>query len=146
MEATLDDVKRIAEEHPTLTAYDYFPTKEVPRFYKAAPFEERRKDLFTEKFLEQVKVCQFFIQEQAVQTKGFNLERVPFNFKHDVEAWERIRGNRTYITEGAFIIAALLEGVKGEHRNIYPPDADSQYIQFCLKLKVLDHEKLRNPN
>lgn len=59
----------------------------------------------------QIGVCRAWIRRWAYRRKSINARRGSYSLKHDVENSVRTPGSEdVYVTNGAFIVAALLEG------------------------------------
>lgn len=63
---------------------------------------------------DQVEACREWLRLHASKPLSYfpkNGRRIgSYGYKHDVESWTATRGNRMYIANGAFILAAFREG------------------------------------
>lgn len=84
----------------------------------------------------QIHLCHIFIEKYCIPRKTINGNRSSYGYKHDVESWTTILFNiksYIYISNGAFIAAAIKKGFKAE-----VPDGS---LNACFNL-TLDRKKL----
>lgn len=72
-------------------------------------------------FLEQVAVSRYFIRTRTRRLKGFWSKGGSYGWKHKAEA--TIFSSRGYVVNGAFIVAAMLEGCKVKPAGPNDPNA-----------------------
>jgi hypothetical protein len=63
---------------------------------------------------EQVSICRVWIREYCTPRKTINTSSTSYGLKHRVENFCRNLGTPHYISNGAFIAAALAEGYRAE--------------------------------
>lgn len=102
-------VERAIEREPMLTAFGLGVWKQ--RGMTRAAFDEafgkERAELFTDRVLDEVQTCADWLALQR-PIKTLNRERTSYGLKHEVERWvDRTRKEHQYISNGAFIAAAL---------------------------------------
>lgn len=83
----------------------------------------------------QVEKCREFIRARCSKRNSINYKRTSYGLKHDVERWTREQGKTYdqiddwgrawtgdyfYVSNGAFIVAALLEGYRAERIRLGP--------------------------
>jgi hypothetical protein len=73
--------------------------------------------------LEMVKLCRQFIKEWLSPAPNCKRKISSYHLKHEVERW-----SGSYITNGAFILAAVLEGLHQE-----PTSLNSPNTWLCVK-------------
>jgi len=78
---------------------------------------------------EQVSACRAWLREFAAPTKTIRRERSSYQYKHAVEDSARALGVSLYVSNGAFIVAAIAEGYRLER-----DDYSSQNALFALTL------------
>lgn len=65
----------------------------------------------------QVELARQWLRIHCQPRKTINPRRSSYGLKHDVEGWTSAQGNAVYVSNGAFIVAALLEGYRAEPRG-----------------------------
>jgi hypothetical protein len=81
---------------------------------------------------DQVTVCREWLRTQVMPRKTINKRMSSYGLKHRVEDWtSRSSGtcSRKYVTNGAFIVAAQLEGYRVESIG----DGPNAWINFALR-------------
>jgi hypothetical protein len=68
----------------------------------------------TEPDREQIAACRAWLREFAIATAAIRRRRSSYAYKHDVEDWARANEHALYVSNGAFIVAAIAEGVRVE--------------------------------
>lgn len=110
---TIDDIKRLMHLYPNLTASGFQHSEDKN-------FNGERKAL-----LEMVDQCNDCIEWLCLQKKTKNLRRKAssYHWKHVVERWYDARNRNVYVSNGAFITAALYLGFKAVPIEDYLPNA-----------------------
>lgn len=81
----------------------------------------------------QVELCSKFINAFCIKTQKYSNTRTSYGYKHDVE-----RHFNSYISNGAFIKAALLENIETRPLRL-------RFINCVFKLKLSkDYDKNKN--
>ncbi|MGC3997485.1 MAG: hypothetical protein QM767_08310 [Anaeromyxobacter sp.] len=75
----------------------------------------------------EVEFCKAYIETCLNRTRGIRCTRTSYGYKHDVEHWVEDRGSHEYISNGAFIQAALELGI--ETRPCEPPARDQRLLR-----------------
>lgn len=113
---------------PTLTAHGLgisrllsnVPKKPTPGYWQAK-LEEGRAALRKE--MHQVAAAADWLKRQVI-LKRVVRGRTSYGYKHDVENWFKARGRHVYVSNGAFIAAAVGLGISfapAETLNVYFP-------------------------
>jgi hypothetical protein len=93
----------------------------------AQEFTAERAELRT--LVEHVQSCADWIKRQ-VPIKSFNDRHTSYGYKHMVEEWWDARGHSVYVTNGAFIAAAVGLGWEAKHDG---PNALFKFSEDSVK-------------
>ena len=113
MDICLAKIEAVLKEHPTLDADGYFAV--VPKFRFGRPFNLDQAYLTSDDGVRQIEIALEFISKfckksfKVLKTKGTS-----YGWKHQVEHWcaKEYPGKNNYVSNGAFIIAAIILGYK----------------------------------
>lgn len=90
-------IPRIMGKHPSLSAFGWnYPG------YASATFEKERSKMQTDDFVKQVATALFFIGTKYLENHN------SYQLKHWAERWGAEKGLAPYVSNGAFIVAALM--------------------------------------
>jgi hypothetical protein len=118
----LKKLDEIMIQHPFLTAHGYDTKKHFS-------FVKERNELKT--MIKEIQICIEYLDEVPI-IKTINSKNNSTGYKHKVEKWtEKKYGQRIYITNGSFIAAALMFGLK-----MSKPRLDSVNVSFNISRKV----------
>jgi hypothetical protein len=104
-------VKTIMLIHPDLTAHGYDRDKQHN-------FKNEREELY--KLGNEIEYCIEYLQF-ANRIKSINYKKNSYGYKHRVEKWIKEKYDKhVYISNGSFIIAALILGFKMTKNKLNP--------------------------
>lgn len=84
--------------------------KELKNVVREDEIDLIKAALFKTEYEEQIRLCMDFLRPLK-HMKTMNKHSTSYNFKHDVEYWyERMFNKHVYISNGAFIVAAIYMG------------------------------------
>ena len=109
MNVTLDDVKRVMEKYQQLNRWGFLFRRKDGRQSKEDYENEMngvRAELLGAECLEEINKCAAWINQYISPIQCFNTKRTSYGLKHFAEH------RCGYISNGAFIVAALLCGYK----------------------------------
>ena len=72
--------------------------------------------------LDEIECCRRWLREFAKPTKTIR-PTSSYYYKHQVENWAARAGESRYISNGAFIVAATIEGIRWERASDRSPNA-----------------------
>jgi hypothetical protein len=107
------EIARIVSEHPDLSSYGWrFQQRGIEQWNDGASFDRNRSQMGDPEFAQQVCRCLDFIRANCKPSRAPG-KFTSYGLKHQVEAWAAATtGSRPYISNGAFIAAALIDGYR----------------------------------
>lgn len=111
MSTTRTKINRVLREHTALTYNGFEGTG-------ATGFTDRRAALLSPDAITQVEACIAYLGHvRKTATVG---SKAPHSYalKHRVEEWSGANGGVSYVANGSFIVAALVEGVPVERSGL----------------------------
>lgn len=129
-EDALELVGKATAAEPALTYFGVglFCESEVRREHGTAYVHQKWAEGQAElgRHLDQVAIAADWIKLQ-VPIASMNLRCSSYTYKHDVERWHRKRGEEVYVSNGAFIAAAIGLGFR------YQLDGPNVYFNFSRR-------------
>lgn len=123
----------IIDSHPDLTTHG-FGIDEISynsEEEKAELFQRERNELYKKE--EEFNLCREYLSNLQKRSTINPKSRTSYSFKHDVQHYaKRHRLEPTYISEGAFIAAAIAEGFLMEP----VPERTSVRLNISLRSKI----------
>lgn len=106
-ETTAQDCARVLAQYPDLTANGFSNRTRDGEICAGAPLD-------SEETRAQIDRARQFLRECCYQTKTIRPFTSSYGLKHEAERWMRGVTSHSYISNGAFIAAAVLEGYRLE--------------------------------
>jgi len=112
----MNEIILLVEKYPRLTSHGYaFPGESsVGGLNDKDYWDKCRNELSSQGFADQVRMAQSFISACCRYRGTFNRKISSYGWKHQAEIWLRDNpgfiARHAYVSNGAFIAAALLEG------------------------------------
>ncbi len=101
------EISKVMSDHPDLSAYGWKFKRGSEQWNYGASFEKNRKRMLTDNFMEQVVTAKAFIKSRCSSRINARKEDSDY-LKQKAERFGRFNGLASYVSNGAFITAAII--------------------------------------
>jgi hypothetical protein len=112
--------------------HDIYAVSRVPFRDRAQKLKEEREEFLSDEYLDQIRYSAAWISKQRIMKK-VNYGATSYGYKHEVEDWSKKIDQYLYVSNGAFIAAALGMGIQSEHCG---DDSPNYFFAFSSSDRV----------